>query len=390
MIWLYWRRSRFAIAIAGAALGALAGLVLVADALAGPEAESAAMHASGGVQPRSTVPATSSARARRGMLLMSSAVAACQSVSYRGVQIVAWSSPNGSSSYLIDVWHRSGRPELAATDGDADDRSAGQVPTAVGGPGAVGVLSISPAMLTLMRTNYVVEYAGSGTTSDRSAEIVAVRRRDGTLAAQFWLDSDTGLPLRREMFDESGRRVSEGAFIDLRLGLTDVGAMPPVAGQPWELVPPFGSRSSSRPTSGRLTALREEGWPVPRALGGNMVLASVARNATRSGPVLDASYSDGLSVVSVFIQRGELSGDLPGWHRTAVRGLPVYSTESGELNEHGVAWSADGFVYTVIADAPPEAVAQVIAQLPHERDLGFWQRVRRGIGRIGSWFDPFG
>src|SRR5262249_3929581 len=248
--------------------------ILVADALAGSEAEPTATHVTGRVQPRSTVPAVSSALARRGIVLMSGAVAACQSVSYRGVQIVAWSSPDGSSSYLIDVWHRSGRHELATTDNDADDQAPGQFPTAVGGAGAVGVLSISPAMLTLMRNNYVVEYAGSGTTSDRSAQIVAVRRRDGTLAAQFWLDSDTGLPLRRGMFGQGGRRVSEGAFIDLQVGLGDVGAMPPVVGQPWDLVPPFGSPSAgSRPTSGRLTALRAEGWPVPRALAGNMVLA---------------------------------------------------------------------------------------------------------------------
>ncbi|MGN6676703.1 MAG: sigma-E factor regulatory protein RseB domain-containing protein [Streptosporangiaceae bacterium] len=390
MLWLYWHRSRVVIFVAAAVLGLLAGFVLLADSLAGPgtrAGQPAALHQFGAGQPSYQAPSLDDPQVRRGLLLMNDAAAACKMVSYRGVQIVAWTSGSASSSYLIDVWHRSGQPELAATDGDADDsRGARGIPA---GAGAVGVLNISSAMLSLLRANYVVEYAGDGSSSDRPARIVAVRRHDGTLAAQYWLDRDTGLPLRREMFDESGRRVSEGAFIDLEVGLSGVGVVPPTQGQAWQSYISPRQSPGSRVTASRIRALRAEGWPVPRTLAGNMRLASVSKAATRSGTVLDASYSDGLSVVSLFIQRGELEGALPGWHHVAVRGLPVYSTRSGDLDEQGLAWSAGGFVYTVIADAPPQAVSRVIIQLPHERDVGFWDRVRRGIGRIGSWFDPF-
>ena len=392
MIWLYWRRLRLAIAVAGITLGLMAALALLADTLAGSDPASTIQPAA--ARPRFALPSADSALVRRGLLLMTAAVAACRSVSYRGVQIVAWSSRSGSSTYLIDVWHTAGKPQLAERDGDADDSAVSdQMPgPAAHNTGAVGVLSISPTMLGLMRSNYVVEYVGTGSSSSRPAQIVAVRRHDGTLAAQFWLDRDTGLPLRREMFDESGRRVSEGAFIDLQLGLRNIGSVPPAEGQAWDAyVPRTGSVGwGSRPTAARVAALREGGWPVPRTLAGNMALAGVTRTATRSGPVLDASYSDGLSVVSLFIQRGDLSGTMPGWHLARVHGMPLYATETGELDEQGLAWSADGFVYTVIADAPPDSVAQVITQLPHDRDIGFWERVMRGIKRMGSWFDPFG
>ncbi len=392
MLWLYWRRSRLVISVAAAVLGAMAGLALVADSLAGGDpltAQPAAMRRA--VQPHVAAPLVGDPRVRRGLQLLSEAAEACNSVSYRGVQIVAWTSPGGSSSYLIDVWHRSGEPELAQSDGDADDRtSSDRLPGGSSRAGAVGVLSISPSMLTLLRENYVVEYAGVGTSSDRPAQIVAVRRHDGTLAAQYWLDRDTSLPLRREMFDESGRRVNEGAFIDLEIGLGGVGTMPPAEGRAWDTYIPSQQTPGSKPTSARVRSLRAEGWPVPRTLAGNMTLTSVSRTATGSGPVLDAFYSDGLSVLSLFIQRGELSGALPGWHHVDIRGLPVYSTESGDLDEHGLAWSAGGYVYTVIADAPPQAISHVIAELPHDQNSGFWRRVARGIGRIGSWFDPFG
>ena len=398
MIWLYWRRLRLGMAVAVFTLAMLAALALLADSLAEPDSAStpqpAAARYPGAARPPSVLPSTDNALVRRGLLLMTAAVAACRSVSYRGIQVVAWSSRSGSSTYLIDVWHRVGRPQLAESDGDADDRA---VSDRLPGPAshntaAVGVLSISPTMLSLLRSNYVVEYAGTGSSSSRPARIVAVRRHDGTLAAQFWLDRDTGLPLRREMFDESGRRVSEGAFIDLQIGLRNIGPMPPAEGQAWDrYVPATESMGgASRPMAARVAELRDDGWPVPRMLAGNMALAGVTRTATKSGPVLDASYSDGLSVVSLFIQRGELSGTLPGWHLARLHGLPVYATESGDVDEQGLAWSADGFVYTVIADAPPGSVEQVIIQLPHDRDIGLWERVRRGIKRMGSWFDPFG
>ncbi|HUZ53570.1 MAG TPA: sigma-E factor regulatory protein RseB domain-containing protein [Streptosporangiaceae bacterium] len=399
MIWLYWRRSRLVIGVAGLALGTLAALIMIAGAVADAgkrpgSATPAAMRRAGEAQRSVTPPSAADPQVHRGLVLMAAAVTACRTVSYRGVQIVAWSSPEGSSSYLLDVWHRSGEPELAEGDGDVDDPgSPAETPgSAAGSGGAVGVLSISEGMLDLLRVNYVIEYAGPGSSSNRPAQIVAVRRHDGTLAARYWLDRQTGLPLRREMFDQSGHRISEGAFIDLELGENGMGLAPPVQGQAWSTYVPLSQRMApkSRPTAARLTALHADGWPVPSRLAGNMVLAGVTRTAAPSGPVVDASYSDGLSVVSVFMQHGELSGTLPGWHEERVGGLPVYSTVPGQLAEEGLAWSAHGVVFTVIADAPPEAVTEVVAQLPHERHAGFWTRVVRGLKRIGSWFDPFG
>jgi len=235
---------------------------------------------------------------------------------------------------------------------------------------------VSPWMLALLRANYLLEYSGTGTASSRPASIVTIRRLDGSLAARYWLDQATALPLRREMFDASGHLVNEGAFIDLRFGLKDAEAVPSVGGQAW----------AAQPASAGLSSLHRQGWSVPLILAG-MTLVAITHTSTRSGSVIDASYSDGLSVVSVFIQRGDLPETIPGWRHTVVRGLVVYSSEP---DERSLAWSAMGFVYTVIADAPQETVAQVVAQLPHDREAGLWQRVRRGLERMGSWLNPFG
>ena len=390
MLWLYWRRSRLLIGIAAAILAALTALILAANLLAESNRRPAPPAAIGGQPIRVKLPSAGDPVVRHGVALMTAAVTACRMVSYRGVQIVAWTSPEGSSSYLLDIWHRSGQPELTKTDDDGDpDGGSAQVPGANSGA-SVGVLSITSSMLSLLRTNYVIEYSGHGSASSRPALIVTIRRHDGSLAARYWLDRSTSLPLRREMYDRSGRRVSEGAFIDLTVGESEIGGEPAVLGPAWTPYTPAAVRKpGATPTRARLLALHASGWPVPRTLAGNMALAGVTSLATTSGQVLDASYSDGLSVVSVFMQHGALSGKLAGWHKSRVAGLTVYETASGDLDEQGLTWSADGMVFTVIADAPPGQVKEIVAELPHERAEGFWPRVGRGLERIGSWFDPF-
>src|SRR5665811_2042728 len=109
MIWLYWRRSRLVVGMAGLALGSLAALVLIAGAVADASnrpgsATPAAVRRAGAMQRGFTPPSAADPQVHRGLALMAAAVTACRTVSYRGVQIVAWSSAEGSSSYLLDVW----------------------------------------------------------------------------------------------------------------------------------------------------------------------------------------------------------------------------------------------------------------------------------------------
>jgi len=56
---------------------------------------------------------------------------------------------------------------------------------------------------------------------------------------------------------------------------------------------------------------------------------------------------------------------------------------------HGQAfvWSAQGFVYTVVAAAPPQTVMQVVAALPHGSP-GLLARMRQGLRRLLSWLTP--
>jgi sigma-E factor negative regulatory protein RseB len=382
MLWFYWRRARLGVLVTGIALGSVAALFFLAGSI-GPVGQhraprSALASRRSAAQLRTGASQPNAAAINHGITLMHAAVVACRTVSYSGVQMVAWWGANESTAYLLQVWHVSGEPEVAEGDGGAAGQPGSiSVPgTAAADHATAGVLSVSAWMLSLLRANYLIEYAGPGTADSRSAQVVEVRRRDGSLAARYWLDRATGLPLRREMFDPSGHLVSEGAFIDVSFGDVDGQPVPPPIAQAW----------STQPTKKGLSSLRKQGWSVPSRLAGNMALVGVSRASQESGPVLDASYSDGLSVVSVFMQRGELAGALPGWTRAEIHGVQVYSSEP---DQRSVAWSAYGVVYTVISDAPPDTEDQIVVQLPHNRDSSLWQRVGRGLKRMGSWFDPF-
>lgn len=389
MIWLYWNRWRPAILAAVVCVSCLAVLVIVAGSLA-PDGEVPSVPGSAAsAQPRTggmarpiapPVNAASAAQVQRGLTLMSGAVAACGADSYSGTQMTVWWSSAGSSTYLIKVWHRQRDVDLEIAGGYTKEirpPGLGQGTMTATASRAEGVLSLSGTMLDLMQSNYQIAYSGTGSAVGRPAEIVTVRRDDGTLAARYWLDAATSLPLRREIFDSSGNLVNEGAFIDLQVGDPEVGTVPPVAGRSWSI----------QPAEPAVAGLRARGWQVPTTLAGNLVLFALTKTSSRSGEIVDASYSDGLSVVSIFIQRGQLTASMAGWRKAAIEGQTVLS---GQADNRTLIWSAGGFVYTVIADAPAQTVSQVVAELPHDQAPGFWQRVGRGLKRIGSWLNPFG
>jgi sigma-E factor negative regulatory protein RseB len=318
-----------------------------------------------------------------GLRLLSQAAQASRSISYQGVEM-AWWGPGGGDTSVVDVWHQPGGQPLT--------RAPAAAGTAVAGPGRphqpvapagtnglnldeAGVLGMSARLVSLLAANYVVAVTGRGQVAGRPARIVTVRHRGGGVAAWFWLDSATSLPLRKEMFDARAHLISDVAFAEVTIGRGVVGGEPAGAERAW--------RTTLAPS--QLARLRAEGWPLPGPLPGNLTLIGAKENGTPTGPVVDLDYSDGLSVVSVFVQRGYLPARLSGWSQVALEGRKVYANDPDDLC---FAWSAGGFVYTLIAAAPQQTVGQVVVALPHDDDPGWLSRMKHGLHRLLSWVLP--
>jgi len=310
------------------------------------------------------------------MLLLSQAAQACRATTYQGMEVLgAWGEP-GPATSVVNVWHAPGGVTLAqAVAAPHWYRQAEHIvlsAPSLGRQALLGsvMLGMSPRLVALLAANYRVAAVGWGQVAGRPARVVTARRRDGKLAARFWLDKTTTLPLRRETFDEHGHMVSDAAFVTLTVG------------------PAAARRASVAPgqwVTARLARLHAQGWPVPGPLPGSLGLLGAREGITATGPVVDLDYSDGLSLVSVLLQRGHLRPGLAGWSRVAVGGSPVYADHS---DGQTFAWSADGFVYTLVAGGPPRPGAPVVAALPHDGGPGLLARLWQGAHRLLSWLSP--
>ena len=310
--------------------------------------------------------------------LLSEAASACRRVSYQGVQLTAWRGPDGSWTSVVNVWHQRDQQTLIETaslpaaaqpryqagtaDPDGDDDAGQRDPE--------GIMTMTSQMVALLAENYRVSLAGRGQVAGRPAQELVLRHRNGQLAARFWVDTATKLPLRRETFDGSARMVSEDVFVSLKLGSPAAAAAPRTASV-------AGGRQLA---SVQLARMRAAGWPLPAQLPGQLSLVRASETGGPSGAIVDLAYSDGLSVISLFVQRGHLPAQLNGWSKVALRGDRVFAAGP---DQRSVAWSARGFVYTLIADAPDQTLDQVVGVLPHNAGPGFVGRMGRGLQAPG-------
>jgi sigma-E factor negative regulatory protein RseB len=327
-----------------------------------------------------------------GLKLLREAAQACRSLPYQGVEVAWWGpgSQTGGDTSVVQVWHRPGGQALTQAPGTqvltqtpvASLRGRRQhhqpvSPLGSSGPNPdeAGVLGMSTRLVSLLAANYVVTVAGRGQVAGRPARIVTVRRPGGGVAAWFWLDSATSLPLRKEMFDARARPISSVTFAEVNIGRGATGGEPVPTASAWHTTLALG----------QLARLRARGWPLPGPLPGDLTLIGAKESTTSAGPVVDLDYSDGLSVVSIFVQRGYLPDRLGGWSQVALAGHKVYANDPDDLC---FTWSAGGFVYTLIAAAPRQTVGQVVVALPHDDDRGWLGRMKHGLHRLLSLVSP--
>ena len=177
------------------------------------------------------------------------------------------------------------------------------------------------------------------------------------------------------MFDSGSHLIGEDVFIDFTVGSSAATA------------PATTSASAVQQlTAVDVTQMRARGWPVPGQLPGQLTLFEAGETSTRSGTVLDLGYSDGLFVVSIFVQRGALAPQLTGYQKITLDGRDVYA---GQPDDRSVTWASQGFVFTVMADAPAATLDKAVDALPYDTPPGFWGRLANGFGRLAHLANPF-
>ena len=189
--------------------------------------------------------------------------------------------------------------------------------------------------------HYSLSVVGEARVAGRTVDVVAARRpgaaADSPDAARFWLDRDSGLVLRREVYDRHGRTTRASAFVEITIGRGTVAVG-------------SGNRAwSASIDTATLDRMRDRGWHCPTVLPGPLTLVD-ARRGGQDGGIVHLSYSDGIATVSVFEQRGRLDEVALADHRRDVTDGHVVWVR-GEVPKR-VVWTSGSTVYTVVADAP--------------------------------------
>jgi len=329
------------------------------------------------------LPVTATASDPAALRLFDRASAAPGRVSYRGVQFVSAWSTKGSTGLVVDVVHRPGygttvtSPATASTPAERTHLAAdGTEPSLLGGA----------STLSLLSSHFSLSTEGTASVAGRAADVVvATRPGAASPAARFWLDRATGLVLRREVYDESGRITRASAFVDITVDEAENYA--DALESPRDTEQPVAWPDAIDPAS--LQRMRDRGWQCPDNLPPSLQLVDARRGGGHYDGIVHLSYSDGLAAVSVFEQRGQLkASNLTDYRATTIRGRKVYLRDGVPQR---LVWASHGTVYTVVADASTRTVGDVVGALPGPTDdTGALHRLGRGLNRVASWFNPFG
>jgi hypothetical protein len=281
------------------------------------------------------------------------------------------------------VWLRGGLPRLTLVRVSHDPRTGTQSHAM-----DVGKLAI-PSALDATKLDVLARHFDLVLAPGRAGKgvvVVEARRTGesgpGAVAGRFWLDAVTGMVVRRDVLDADGSLVRSSVLEGIALG-KDRAVTSALLSSPAPVQ--VAERGLDEATLGTLTS---QGWPIRRALPAGMDLFQAQLHDRDGGEVLQLSYTDGLSTMSLFVQPGELMEEPSGTARPVDDALVWVQPGPPER----IVWSGAGRTWTMVSDAPDSTVRLALKSLPHAPrhvDDGAGARLWRGMAVVGGWLNPF-
>lgn len=193
------------------------------------------------------------------------------------------------------------------------------------------ILPEKPEALTAF---YDVKLGGSERVAGHSCQVVVLEPRDGYRHAfELWLDKRTALPLKSRIINANGAVVSMFVFSEVQIGRAPDAALfrPELAGKKVQL------SGVAQPAAAA--------WEVTPPPGYARVLEAARPMPGKKAPVTHLVYSDGLNVMSLFIEPADGRQDsLVGL--AAEGAIGVYARE------------IDGFRVTTLGEVPNAALIE--------------------------------
>ncbi len=225
------------------------------------------------------------------------------------------------------------------------------------------LLAALPSYNKDLGEHYIFEKLGKvARTLGRKTQTVLVKPRDQyRYGYRLWLDEETAMPLKSQLFDRDGRVIEQILFAELNLRdrISADELKPTVSAENYRVL-------RQDPESPRLAGTAV-GWEVVRPPAGFRMAAwrlqAIAGSAT---PVLHLVYSDGLASVSVFIEPLDAAVE-------RMRGLARVGASSVFSRE------LDGRQVTVLGEVPAATVEAIAAGIAPDRTGPGSGQLSRGV-----------
>jgi sigma-E factor negative regulatory protein RseB len=212
-------------------------------------------------------------------------------------------------------------------------------------------LALLPEELNHLDDYYLFKLLGKGRVAGRHARVVAIIPKDGyRYGYRFFVDEQSGLPLKADLMNERGKAVEQTMFTHLEVGVAEVKAL----GQ--ELLGAQQSFESKKLNAPSLPASEplEVTWEfgkLPRGFDVN------TRNLLPDpdGEKMIEQYvlSDGLASLSVFIESANQDEALEGVSRL------------GAINAWG--GQVEGYQVTAVGEVPAVTLLDVVDAMRRKR-----------------------
>lgn len=205
-----------------------------------------------------------------------------------------------------------------------------------------------PHSVTRLADSYRIELVGGGRIAGRDTQIIEILPRDRfRYGYRLWLDEKTHLLLKSELLDSQGQPLELFMFTQLEI-LDRV---------PDELLEPTinGSNYSwyENPDD-RHTPIKDDAWQVSWLPSGFTISNRADELLANSPlPVQHLVYSDGMTLVSVFVEPVNLGS-----------GVMIGPSRLGAV--HAFARAVDGYQVIVIGEVPPITVRQMANSVAYQ------------------------
>ncbi len=215
-------------------------------------------------------------------------------------------------------------------------------------PDAKGFPNLIPKSLAELDKNYDIQMGKISRVANRKAQAVIIRPKDGyRYGYHLWADTETGLLLKAYLIDHAGATIEQFMFTQVNIGanIPDSDLEPQNKGKNYVWYRESAPNDMSLQGATKWTAA---GLPQGFSLSTRMQ----RKIANREIPVEQMVFSDGLSVVSVFIERIDVSGgnaNRPG----SLSGL----TAKGAVYAYGKR--IDNHQVTAVGEAPSITIRQI-------------------------------